>query len=195
MLQAINSKIRDLQIRITLYSEVRAYEELYKLLFIELNRYSYSFTKSNECAEEVVSDVFIKLWKVRMQLREINNLRKYLYTATKNYSLNYILKTSKKQVVELDEIIIDTRASVTNNSPEDIYITNELMNNIKRVIQELPPQCQQIFQLVREDGLKYKEVASILNISPCTVRNQMVIAIRKISCALMLTNDLSFSKS
>ncbi|HEU0227886.1 MAG TPA: sigma-70 family RNA polymerase sigma factor, partial [Arachidicoccus soli] len=125
----------------------------------------------------------------------INNLRKYLYTATKNYSLNYILKTSKKQVVELDEIIIDTRASVTNNSPEDIYITNELMNNIKRVIQELPPQCQQIFQLVREDGLKYKEVASILNISPCTVRNQMVIAIRKISCALMLTNDLSFSKS
>jgi RNA polymerase sigma-70 factor (ECF subfamily) len=56
-----------------------------------------------------------------------------------------------------------------------------MLNLIRRVIEKLPPQCKLIFQLVKEEGLKYKEVAAILDISPFTVRNQLTIAVRMIS--------------
>jgi RNA polymerase sigma-70 factor (ECF subfamily) len=164
-------------------------------LFSELYKYSYTFIKSHECAEEIVSDVFIKLWKIRLTLRDVDNLKTYLYKATKNYSLNYISKTSRIQVLTLDEMKTMATSTVLNYSPEDIYISNESMNIISRVIRELPPQCRQIFKLVREDGLKYKDVAIALNISTFTVRNQIVIATRKISNALTLNGNMLFSPS
>jgi RNA polymerase sigma-70 factor (ECF subfamily) len=62
---------------------------------------------------------------------------------------------------------------------------------MRRIVQQLPPQCRIIFQLVREEGLRYKEVASILELSPYTVRNQMAIAIQKLGEAPLLKDILS----
>ena len=70
------------------------------------------------------------------------------------------------------------------NSPEELFISAETVNAIRKAIQELPPQCRLIFQLVKEDGLKYKEAAAVMNISVLTVRNQLAIAIRKIATSL-----------
>ncbi|HEY6900571.1 MAG TPA: sigma-70 family RNA polymerase sigma factor, partial [Puia sp.] len=75
---------------------------------------------------------------------------------------------------------IDVEAMITVGGPAELCISADLVRQIKQVIRQLPPQCKLIFQLVKEDGLKYKEVAAILDISPLTVRNQLAIAIRKI---------------
>ena len=151
-------------------------------MFGPLHRFSFSIVKSSEAAEEIVSDVFIKLWQIRSRLAEIQNLKVYLFTIAKNFSINYIHKNYKNVPYCIDEI--DIQPVVSLGSPEEIYISSETINRIKEVIKGLPPQSRLIFQLVKEEGMQYKEAAEILNISVHTVRNQLVNAIRKIASCL-----------
>ena len=69
-------------------------------------------------------------------------------------------------------------------------ITAEMMDRMHQAIESLPPRCKMIFKLIREDGLKYKEVGDILNISVNTIDAQMAIAVKKICTALQLKNPL-----
>ncbi len=158
---------------------MKAYQRLFELLAPRLQQFACSLVKSKEAAEEIVSDVFIKLWQIRGRLKEINNLQVYLYTITKNFSLNYLTKTQKYPVVHLDEIEVELTLSAAN--PEELCISAEMITRINETVRQLPPQCRLIFQLVKESGLKYKEVAEILNVSQLTVRNQVAIATRKIA--------------
>lgn len=176
------SIIHELQRRIALYEDMKAYEELYQLMFEPLHHFSYSIVKSNEAAEEIVSDVFIKIWQIRGRLGEIDNLKVYLFTIAKNFSINYIHKNYKNIPYSIDDMDIEPLVGVGN--PEELFISAEAVNRIKQVIRNLPPQCRLIFQLVKEDGMKYKEAAEVLNISVLTVRNQLAIAIRRIIAIL-----------
>jgi RNA polymerase sigma-70 factor (ECF subfamily) len=126
-----------------------------------------------------VNEVFVKLWKGRDRVPGIHNLRVYLYTATKNASLNYLSRKANQLVTEpFDHISIQLREE---QCPDQQLITAEIFNKIRMAIEELPPRCKMIFKLVREDGLKYKEVAEVLNVAVKTVDAQMVIAVKKIS--------------
>ena len=165
--------------RIALYGDMKAYKELYLLMFNNLQKFAYSMVKSREVAEELVSDVFIKLWQMKDQLSTIRNLKVYLYCITKNLSLNHLAKASKDPAVQLGDG--DDEAAIEFKNPEELYISNETIRALKKTIQELPPQCRIIFLLVRDQDLKYKEVAKILNISVFTVRNQIAIATKKIA--------------
>lgn len=176
------TNIPELQRRIALFEDMEAYKELYYHYFDGLQRFTWTFVKSNEVAEEIVSDVFIKIWQIRNRLTEIENLKVYLYTIARNFSLNYLQRSQKNPPLSLDEVNIEPRVEFGN--PEDIFITEELKNRIQVLIGELPPQCRLIFQLVKEDGLAYKEAAEILQVSSLTVRNQLAIAVRKIAAAL-----------
>jgi len=163
---------------------MKAYKRLYELLSEGLYRFSYSMVRSAEVAEEIVSDVFIKVWQMRSKLAEIDNLRVCLYTIARNFSLNYLSRNADSRVIGLDHL--DNATPVEGNSPADLCISADLANQMRRIVQQLPPQCRMIFQLVREEGLRYKEVAAILDISPYTVRNQLSIAIQKIGEAPLL---------
>ena len=171
--------IQELCRRIALYEDIKAYEELYQLMFDHLHRFSFSIVKSNEAAEEIVSDAFIKLWQMRSRLSEIGNPKVYLFTITKNFSINYIHKNYKNVPYCIDDI--DIQPVVELGNPEELCISAEIISKIKGAIRELPPQCRLVFQLVKEDGLSYKEAASVLNISVLTVRNQLAIAVRKMA--------------
>src|SRR5450631_3034314 len=170
--------IIELQERIALYEDMKAYGQLYELLYEGLYRLAYSLVRSSEVAEEIVSDVFIKLWQIRGKLMEIEHLRVYLFTIAKNFSLNYITKNYKNITVSLDAV--DVEPVVELSGPAEMCISADMVRQIRKAIQQLPPQCRLIFQLVKEEGLRYKEVAAILEISPLTVRNQLAIAVRKI---------------
>ena len=167
--------------RIALSEDMKAYKELYLLMFDRLFKFSYSFVKSKEAAEELVSDVFMKIWQIRDQLSTIQDLKIYLYCITKNLSLNHLAK-AKNSVTRFDQI--DIESVIDFSTPEDLYVSRETINGLKQAIQELPSQCRIIFLLVRDQNMKYKEVAHILNISVFTVRNQVAIATKKISQAL-----------
>lgn len=172
---------------------MKAYGRLYDLFYDGLHRFSYSFVKSVEVAEEIVSDVFIKVWEIRGKLMEIENMRVYLYTIAKNFSLNYITKHYKNTIISLDTVEVEPVVAL--NGPAEICISADMVRQIRLVIGQLPPKCKLIFQLVKEEELTYKEVAAILDISPLTVRNQLAIAIRKISETLPAYLQPAFSLS
>jgi RNA polymerase sigma-70 factor (family 1) len=173
--------------RIALSEDMKAYKELYLLMFDSLFHFSCSFVKSKQVAEEIVSDVFIKLWQIRSQLNAIDNLKLYLFGIAKNFSLNYLAKASKNLSIQFEDMDlddIDIQSIIEFKNPEDLCISKETIKNVMQAIQDLPPQCQIIFSLVKVEGLKYKEVARLLNISVFTVRNQVAIATKKIENAL-----------
>jgi len=176
--------IAELQRKIALCDDMAAYRTLYDTLHRELFYFSYSIIKSREVAEEIVSDVFIKLWRIRNELLAIENLTVFLYTIAKNLSINHITRNYKYPKVSLDTIEVENISNFDN--AEELFITAELARRIQQAILTLPSQCKIIFQLVRESGLKHKEVAAILNISEFTVRNQLVIAVKKIAAATQL---------
>lgn len=174
--------IPELQQKIALYDDMKAYRSLCDLFYHRLYRTAFAFVKSKEPTEEIVSDVFIKVWQMRVKLAEIENLSVYLYTVTKNLCLKYITRQYKNPVTSLEEISFET--TIDFNTPEELCISAEIMKRIRTALNELPPKCRLILQLVKEDGLRYKEVAAILNISELTVRNQLVIAVKKLSKVL-----------
>ena len=173
--------------RIALSEDMTAYKELYLLMFDSLFHFSFSFVKSKQVAEELVSDVFVKLWQIRSQLNAVDNLKLYLFGITKNFSLSYLAKASKNLSIQLDDMDMnetDIEWVIEFKNPEDLYISKETIKNVMKAIQGLPPQCQIIFSLVKVEGLRYKEVARLLDISVFTVRNQVAIATKKIEEAL-----------
>jgi len=177
-----SDQIRELQQKIALYEDMKAYEQLYGLLVDGLQRFSLAFVKSREAAEEIVSDVFIKLWQIRGRLNEIDNLKVYLYTIARNFSYNYLTRNYKRVVLSLDDA--DPEVFISIDDPEGLCISADAVGKIREAIQQLPPQCRMIFQLVKEEGMRYKEVAEVLHISVLTVRNQVAIATRKIAALL-----------
>lgn len=160
-----------------------AFRIIFDTLFSNLVKFSFSFVQSKEASIEIVDEIFVQLWTKRHGIVQILDLRVYLYTATKNASLNYIAKRAKQIQAEPYDYI-EVQIADCAATPEQVMISKELMLQIKAAIDSLPPRCKLVFKLIREDGLKYAEVANVLGLSAKTVENQMLIAISKIKEAL-----------
>lgn len=169
--------------QVALFSDQSAYEQLFLHYNDRLYNLAYSFVKSEEAAEEIISDVFVNLWRNRARLLEIENLDVYLYVSVKNLSLKQISRNQASIAFSMDDLLLDN-VKETSLSPEELLVSKEVIRQIHAAIDSLPPKCKLIFKLVREDGLKYKEIAQILNISVKTIDAQMAIAARKITQSL-----------
>jgi RNA polymerase sigma-70 factor (ECF subfamily) len=174
--------INDLQRRIAVYEDEAAYKELFIQLFTSLTRFSTGIVQNKETAEEIVSDVFIKIWNDRARLNEIDDLQLYIYVAVKNNSLRKLKQVNKKSTLSIDALNIEMDSLYQN--PEQKILSNESVKDIDSAINSLPQRARLIFKLAKEDRMKYKEIASLLNISVKTVDHQLSIALKKITSAL-----------
>ena len=175
-------QLKGLQERIARGDE-SAFTQVYLLFGKRLIVFGTSLVRSREIAEELVEDVFVKLWANRQHITEIDNLIVYLYVAVKNRALNK-LSQKARELIAAPFDYLDTSIDEFATDPYDLMITTEMLSRMQTVIEVLPPRCKMIFKLIREDGLKYKEVAEILNISVNTIDVQMAIAVKKICAAL-----------
>ena len=137
------------------------------------------YVKSSQIAEELVSDVFFALWENRKQLVEITNFDAYIHRIAKFRVLKY-LRDNKTLTVDLDEVPIELFA-FTETTPEDDYISRELIDTLNEAIEQLPTKSKLAFKLVREDGMKYKDAAEHLGISVKTLEAQLTYAMKKIA--------------
>lgn len=176
------AEIKELQLKIAENNDDHAFGQLYIAYFYNLQKFANSIIKNRELAEEIVSDVFIKIWQSRANLIKVENLKLYLYISTKNTALNYLSRHFRKKIISLDEMSLNIPAVSYN--PENLMITNEAVKKIEFAIQNLPLRCRLIFKLAKEDGLKYNDIAKLLNISVNTIDNQMAIALKKISSSI-----------
>ena len=181
--------LSELQHRIAAFDDQLAYKELFMRFQPRLEKFIYSIIHSPEAAEEIASDVFIRIWEKRKTLDHIHNLRLYLYVAAKNLSINYMRKQDKFQNLQLNELKVEIESLELD--PHQLMMTGEMLRRIQQAILDLPPKCKIIYKLVKEDGLRQKEVAELLHISPKTVENQLAVAIKKIGTSIAFKIDQS----
>lgn len=171
-----------LQEKIAINNDQQAYNDLFALFYQSLKQFAFSFLKSKQLSEEVVSDVFIKIWQKRGSLHTITNLKLYLFTSIRNIALNYLKKQKGLNNLPVEDYWVELNSIYFD--PEQLMITAEMIARVQEAIQSLPSRCRLIFKLVKEEGLKYREVAELLNISVKTVENQMTLALKKIGSAI-----------
>jgi RNA polymerase sigma-70 factor (ECF subfamily) len=164
--------------RIILYDDELAYASLYRHCYPSLARFAYSFIKSRELAEEIASDVLLKIWRLRQKLDHIKDFRLYLYVSTRNTALNELKKQQRLDSYSLEETGVWMKAD--DCTPEQLLITAEFFKKIQTAILQLPPQCRLIYKLIKEDGLKYREAAELLHLSVKTIETQMGIAMKRL---------------
>lgn len=180
-------EILALQEQVAAFSDQHAFKQLFRYFYSSLLRFAISITKEKEPAEEIVGDQFLNLWNKRSSITGISNLKLYLYVAVRNRCLNFVRRNGNIYLITPEQA--DTTHQYTTTDPENIMIASELSKAVQKAILDLPPKCREVYALVKEDGLTYKEVAELLEISPRTVENHIATAIRKLAVALNI--DLS----
>lgn len=159
-----------------------AFEQVFKTHFKSLHAYAFTILKDEMAAEEMVQQVFFKLWERTATLSISGSVAAYLYRAVHNESLNYI----KYQKVRADhrlQVAYSMRAQAESASGK--VLTTEMEKKLRDALNELPEQCRTIFQLSRFEELKYREIADQLDISVKTVENQMGKALKLLRAKLI----------
>jgi RNA polymerase sigma-70 factor (ECF subfamily) len=152
-----------------------AFEQVFKTYFKGLHAYACSMLKDETVAEEMVQNVFFKLWERMEQLSITGSLTAYLYRAVNNESLNYL----KHQKVKLAYgLFVSYRKEEQAESASGKLQLKELESRLYTALNDLPEQCRTIFQLSRFEEMRYREIAEQLGLSVKTVENQMGKALK-----------------
>lgn len=159
----------------------RAFHGFYNLCYDRLFRIACHYVKHEDRAQEIVLDVFMRLWELRAKLPQVNNIEDYCFILTKNASLNYLEKEGR-QVVQSAELLPEPAGQTC--SPEDTLISEELFARYVKALDRLPERCREIFIRVREEKQSYAQVAEELGISVKTVDAQLQKALSRLKEAL-----------
>lgn len=173
--------VKNLLLKIAHDDDLASFKKIYFLYYDRLLKLACSFVKLTEVGEEIVDDVFVKIWGTRAKLTGVNNLTVYLYVAVKNHSINY---NAANRMTYIDLESINYEFKDHGSSPEDLLITDELAKIIDNAVEQLSAECKMVYKLVKEDRLKYRKVAEILNISVKTVEYHMGNALKTIATAI-----------
>jgi RNA polymerase sigma-70 factor (family 1) len=173
--------------KICLEDDIKSFEQLYRFLYSRLIKFSVYYVVDKQAAEDLVTEVFVKCWENRAASTHVLNPESYFFIAVKNQSLKYLKKNSS--VTFIDLVDVEEGISVTAETPEYIMETKELHRQLDFAIADLAPQAAMVFRLIKESGMKYKEVAELLNISPRTVQTQLFRAITKLRLILKPLKD------
>ncbi len=163
----------------TLFLRIRqgsldAFGEFYDQYSYKLLRFSMLYLKSRVEAEEVVQDVFVRIWENRAKLNLELSVEGYVFRITKNELLNKL----KKKVLHTEAITQNIEALIHGNNTEDAIFLQEMKSLLSEAIEGLPEKRQEIFRLSREKGYSNKEIAEELNISIHTVESQIKKSIK-----------------
>ncbi len=153
---------------------VPAFSFIFNKYYQPLYQFAGRFVSDAQKAEDLVQDVFVRLWINRNELQITSSLKSYLYVSVKNNALNYIRREKKLQFSEeYTDGFIEFMTT-----PEEQVIEKEMITAVHQAIDKLPRQCRLIYLMKRYDGLNYQEIAGILNISINTVKTQMKRALK-----------------
>jgi RNA polymerase sigma-70 factor, ECF subfamily len=165
--------------RVVASGDYNAFRELFTHHYRALCNYAMRVVATRETAEEVVSDVFVKLWKNREQIEVHTSFQAYIYRAVRNQALDYLkLRVHRQNERESLDNVQWNMSHADHFSPAEELSFNEFYDHIEGCIQRLPRQCQVIFRLSREEGLRYRDIAERLDISVKTVETQMSRALK-----------------
>ena len=151
----------------------------FKLVFEEyyvaLANFAYTYIKDKSASEDIVQEIFLRIWEKRPDLIGSSSIRFYLFTAVRNNCLTY-LEQSKRTLSIYSVNLENTALVLPADKPEGNPVDHMAM--IHKAISQLPPKCREVFLLSRMGNLSYKEIAKTLGISVKTVDNQIGKALK-----------------
>lgn len=158
-----------------------ALKKFYDLCYDRFYRIAWYYLHADETAQEVVLDVFFRIWQRRGSLQEIANLEDYFFITVRNAALARLEQENRQP--EKTDLTADILPDA-DDSPEEIMIGEELFARYVKALDRLPPRCREVFIRIREDRQSYAEVAAALNISVHTVDAQLQKAVSRLRAML-----------
>ncbi|MCZ4222523.1 RNA polymerase sigma-70 factor [Pedobacter rhodius] len=147
-----------------------AYEEIYHRYKFILHNHAWNKFRNKQEAEDALQEVFAKLWDKRLLLEPNVNLSGYLYTAVRNYFLNFIArKDVQDRYVSYIQKFAEEQSVLTDHRIRE----NQLKEHIEKEIEALPPRMREVFELSRKEHLTHREIAARLGTSEETVKKQI----------------------
>ncbi|MHA3790006.1 RNA polymerase sigma-70 factor [Flavobacterium hauense] len=169
---------------------VTAFEALYVRYKNRLQSFCLFMLKSPTVAQDVVQEVFIKVWSARRTLNTDQSFSNYIYTLAKNQSLNELRSAKRKETME--NILIRQEEASENENAETKLIVKEYQALLEAAINELSEQKRRIYVMSRNEGKSHKEIAEIMQISPHTVQSHISDSLRVISDYFFRHADIEF---
>ncbi len=157
------------------------FEKLFRSSYASLVRYAKNLIRDHDASEEIVQELFFRLWQDRQGLRIESSLNGYLYRSVHNRALHYL---EHQKVVSRHAGEVLAAAEVTAEPVTDAIYYHELQARVTRVLERLPERCRLIFRMNRFEGLKYNEIADKLAVSLKTVEADMGKALKEFRKAL-----------
>ena len=164
-------------LRLVAQGDRTAFEYLFNSYHNKIYSIAFELTESTAIAEEIVQDVFAKLWESRASLASIDYPAKYIYTIARNKTLNHLTRLARDRRL-LHQLWVNV--SQHDNTTEELLQAQECRQLIDKAISMLSPQRQTIFALSREQGLSHEEIASRLGLSKSRVKNIIVEILKHI---------------
>jgi len=168
------------EISTSLHQRLASGDELAFKLFFQKNRprlftYIYKVVKSREIAEELVLDIFVKIWSAKEILSEVENVDAFLYRMALNKSLDFLRTAAREKRIHqlLNHHMQYEQATATSN-----HDLKEYNQQVIHCLQMLTQQQQLVLNLSREEGLTHEQIADKLNLSKNTVKNHIVTALK-----------------
>lgn len=163
--------------------DTKAFSEFFRHYHSRLLRLAHMFVSSPQMAEDIVSDVLIKLLRNKKETFNKENFIGYLYQCIKNQSLDHLKRNRKQPLVDInyndaDYFILD------KSTPHSQLIQKEFEKVIVDCVESLPPKRKLVFKLVKDEGMSYKQVAGLLDISERTVEVHLRIAISQLKSSI-----------
>jgi RNA polymerase sigma-70 factor, ECF subfamily len=174
--------IRDTEIvRRIRQGDIKQFETLFRSSYISLVKYAGTLIKDHDTAEEIVQDLFFRIWQEREKLKIESSLNGYLFRAVHNRCLHHI---EHLKVVDRHEKEMANLPPQNAENPADILQYKELQARIAAILERLPERCGKIFCMNRFEGMKYSEIAEKLSVSVKTVEANMGKALKEFRKAL-----------
>ncbi len=150
--------------------ELRQFEELFRTYYTDCVRFAYSYIENAAAAEDIVQQVFLRLWEKKEEIHIHTAPKSYLLTAVRNTAISAIRKKTPYAAMD--------NAPDTASAPSVAIEIRELEDEINKAVNRLPEKCREVFLLSRQQQLSYKEIAATLEIAEKTVENQMGKALK-----------------
>jgi RNA polymerase sigma-70 factor (ECF subfamily) len=156
--------------------DVKQFESLFRSSYVSLVRYAKTLLKDQDSSEEIVQDLFFRIWQDREKIKIESSLNGYLFRSVHNRCLHFI---EHSRIVEKHAEEMSFRQPESPENPSDILNYKELQVKIAGILEKLPERCGQIFCMNRFEGLKYNEIAEKLSVSVKTVEANMGKALKE----------------
>lgn len=158
---------------------IAAFETLYVRYKNKLQSFCLFILKSPTVSQDIVQEVFIKVWSMRKNITADKSFSNYIYTLAKNQSLNELRSAKRKEVME--NILVRQEEASDAENAETKFIVKEYQALLEAAINDLTEHKRKIYVMSRNEGKSHKEIAEIMQISPHTVQSHISDSLRSIS--------------